>query len=276
MKFTSCLILLISLSSFASGKDSIYEGSTPAGQDVRKYLGISLNDSIDFIRWKLVINADHYELQCQYGISKPNTSGFIDERRVAFSGKATKKDNHYYLDNQGKVFSLLVINPNLLHPLDKKGNMLVGNGGFSYTLSRNEPTKTSQFNLPPDHNAATATMTFEGRTPCRELSDILGLDKGSACFKLKWYFIFMVDSVTGKPSGYLTGGTISRKETMNKGKWQITRKKDGRTIYKLEPPKSARPIYLLKAGDNILYFTDPEGNLLVGNKDFSYTLNRKS
>jgi hypothetical protein len=38
--------------------------------------------------------------------------------------------------------------------------------------------------------------------------------------------------------------------------------------------ESDGPIYLLKADDGILFFLDNNGRILVGDRDFSYTLNR--
>ncbi len=43
----------------------------------------------------------------------------------------------------------------------------------------------------------------------------------------------------------------------------------------MTPDKQAYSLYLLKGDDNILFFVDPNGRLLVGNEDFSYTLNRR-
>ena len=50
--------------------------------------------------------------------------------------------------------------------------------------------------------------------------------------------------------------------------------KDGRIIYELTPDKETTPTYLLKLDEGVLIFTDANGNLLVGDHDFSYTLNR--
>jgi len=49
------------------------------------------------------------------------------------------------------------------------------------------------------------------------------------------------------------------------------------TIYRLEPDSTAsnQPILLLKADDNILFFIDGDGRMMVGNNYASYTLNRK-
>ena len=61
--------------------DGNYTASTPANTYVRHFLGINQHDSVDFIRWKLKIT-DHKEfaLTCTYGIGKPGTNGFINEK----------------------------------------------------------------------------------------------------------------------------------------------------------------------------------------------------
>jgi hypothetical protein len=275
MRIISSVFALVIICSCASGKETIYRGSTPAYQPVRSFLGISLTDSIDFIRWELMIGSGNYKLRCQYGIGKPGTPGFIDEKRAEFSGKLEKENNYYHLRHQGKTYSLLEINPDLLYLLDDDKNLLVGNGDFSCVLNADKPVRSDQFNFQSGSANPKAPIAFEGRTPCQELSEQLGLGKRSACDKLKWYFIFYTDSITGKPSHYLTAGTAYRQETMAKGQWEIIKGKDGRIIYKLNPDKQTYSLYLLKAGDNILLFTDPDGRLLVGNENFSYALNRR-
>jgi len=152
--------------------------------------------------------------------------------------------------------------------------MLVGTGGYSYALNMTTPVKTDQFNLQSNPTAVKYAMAFQGRTPCQELSRLMGLDKSSACDKMKWYIILYTDSLTGKPSYYLKGGRQYRKETMNRDIWEIIQGRDGRVIYKLYFEKKTFAVYLVKADDNVLFFTDSDGNLLVGNENFSYTLNR--
>ena len=274
MKFISSLFLAICIYACASAKDTVYQGSTPGHLTIREFLAISLTDSIDFIKWKLVMRSDQYELNCQYGLSKAGTEGFINTNEVLFSGILAKQGSYYLLQHEGKTFYILEINSNLLHLLDKDKALLVGNGGYSYTLNADTPVKTSQFNLKIKNSPPGYTMAYEGRTPCQELSSILRLNKGSECHKLKWYIIFFVDSISGKPSHYLKGGTAYRQETMVKGKWEIIKGADGRVVYKLDPEKKNAATHLLKADDNILLFTDAQGNLLVGNEHFSFTLNR--
>ena len=258
----------------ACGKESVYQGSTPAHPDVRDFLGIPLTDSIDFIRWKLVIYSDRYDLDCRYGLSNPGTSGFIDEKKRVFSGALSKQGNYYKLLRGAKPFYMVEINSNLLHLTDKHKALLIGDGSYSYALNSDKPIKSDHVNLQLKQSPVEKYMAFQGRTPCQELARLMGEDKSSACNKMKWYIILYLDSVTGQPSYYLKGGKGYKKETMTRGSWEVTRRKDGRVIYKLNAEKKNFAVYLLKGDDNILFFTDPQGNLLVGNEDFSYTLNR--
>ena len=273
MKTFFALLALMVIGCNASGKETTYTGSTPAHAVVREFLGISLTDSIDFIRWKLVIRPEAYELNCQYGLGKGGTNGFVDGKGVEFSGKLRKQGHYCFLLREGRTISILELNSNLLHLLDGNKNLLVGNGGYSYALNSNTPVKSYQFNHPLIQPSPEYHMAFQGRTPCQELSILLGKRSIPACDKIKWYIVFFTDSITGKPSYCLEGGRAYRKETMAKGSWEII-PKDGRIIYKLNLPRWPNPLYLLKADDNILFFTDAEGNLLVGNENFSYTLNR--
>lgn len=274
MKPFSILLVLTVICFSANCTETSYRGSTPAHPDVKEFLSIPLKDSIDFIKWTVSMHADRYELDCRYGISKGGTNGFINEKTTKFSGVLEKQGFYYQLRQGKKILYLLEINTNLFHLLDKKKNMLIGNGGYSYVLSSNTPVPTDRFNPIFKGTTTQHMMAFQGRTPCQELAKMMGLAKNADCVKMKWYVILYTDPVSGKPSYYLKGGRGYKKETMTRGNWEITRGKDGRVIYKLDPDKKNATIYLLQADDNILFFTDAAGRLLVGNEDFGYTLNR--
>lgn len=268
---SSLLAIIISFSS--AGTDAIYQGCTPADPEVRDFLGVPATDSIDFIRWKVVMHPDRYNLSCEYGISRPNTNGFIDGKKVAFSGPLSRQGHYYRLQRANKAINILEVNPNIIHLLDKSKTFMVGNGGYSYALNSPRPVKSRQVNFQSSQTPARNPMVFQGRTPCQELAQLMARNPGPECIKMKWYVILYMDSTTGKPSYYLQGGRQYRKATMTKGNWEMVQRNDGRIMYKLYSPNGNSPVYLLKADDNILFFTDPEGNLLVGNEDFSYTLN---
>lgn len=276
MKTIYTLCILVLLGSSLAAKERTYIGSTPADRTVREFLGISLTDSIDFIRWKLALSFTGYTLECQYGISKPNTNGFMDEKRVAITGTSKKDGIHYHLVNNGKTLKVIEINTSIIHFADNKGQLLSGNAGYSYTLNSINGKPTDLFNFRAKASPEKNAVVYEGRTPCNILSDAVGMGRASDCYKLKWYFIFHTDPATGQPSYYMKNGKRPMKEGMPKGTWEIVKGKDGRTIYKVNPtPEDTYTLYFVKAGDNILFFTDPAGNLLVGTEDFSFTLNRK-
>jgi hypothetical protein len=270
MKSIYTLCILVLLGSSLAAKERTYIGSTPADRTIREFLGIPLTDSIDFIRWKLALSVTGYTLECQYGISKPNTNGFIDEKRVAITGTSKKDGIHYHLLNNGKNLHIIEINASIVHFADDKDRLLTGNGGFSYALNSVNGKPTDLFNFPSKETPLKNAMVYEGRTPCNILSDAVGMGRASNCYKLKWHFTFYIDPATGKPSYYVKKGNTA------KGAWEIVKGKDGRTIYKVNPtPEDTYTLYFVKAGDNILFFTDPAGNLLIGTEDFSFTLNRK-
>ncbi len=228
------------------------------------------------MRWKLSVNKDSYELTCKYGISKGGTPGFIDEKVVHGAGKLTKERHIYTLHRNNQTLELLEINENLLHLADHHSNMLVGNGGYSFVLNNDRPKATQSFTIAPSPNKQAYPLVFEGRTPCQGLSHLLDPNKQDACLKMKWYVLLYADPITQKPTYYLEGGSGYRKETMDKGTWSIQTLSNGRIIYQLKPDNKDHVISLLKGDDNILFFVRPDGSLLVGNEDFSYTLNRRS
>ena len=55
--------------------------------------------------------------------------------------------------------------------------------------------------------------------------------------------------------------------------WEIVYK-NGRTIYQLYSDGWRNPLYLRKGSNAILFIMDAALNLLAGDEDFSYTLNR--
>ena len=148
--------------------------------------------------------------------------------------------------------------------------MLVGNSGWSYTLSNTTPTVTDHISLTPEPSVLKDSIAFEGRTPCHVPGVIA---PGRLCYKLKWYIILYANAKTNKPESYKIIGTPWRKEGGKTGNWKIIARKKGRTIYQLNDDKGYGFLYLLKLDEHILVFTDAQGKLLVGDEDFSYTLN---
>jgi hypothetical protein len=117
---------------------------------------------------------------------------------------------------------------------------------------------------------------FEGRSPCREITRLLGVVGRVECFKIKWQLILFQDPATGAPTTYALGGFAWRNPPRT-GKWAIvkgTKEDPNATVYQLDSDQPQGFLSFAKADENILLFLDRERNLLVGNSRFSYTLNR--
>ena len=273
MKMIITFLSLILISSYVTGKEISFTGSTPAGSLVKSFLGIPLTDSVDFIRWRLILSEEQYKLSCNYGVSKPNTNGFINGgEKIAFNGVLHKEKHNYLLQNGSKVLQLIELNEDLLHLLDTDNNLLVGNGGWSYTLNNLKPSFTSEINTTAGKTIFKDSLVFDGRTPCAVPGVIAN---GMECYKLKWRIILYVPQEKNTKGNYKILGTPYRTVGGRIGKWEMITGKNGRTIYQLYDEKGNDLLYLLKVDENILVFTDTNGKLLVGNEDFSYTLNRE-
>ncbi len=270
-----CLIFFsfVIFNSCAKAKENNFTGSTPAGNVVKDFLGIPLADSVDFIRWNITLDNDRYHLFCHYGIGKPNTNGFInDGKKIAFKAELEKKGNYYQLRNGDKVLILAELNGNLLHIADNSNSLLTGNGGWSYTLNKVSPSATSQVNIFSQQNILKDSVAYIGRTPCK----IPGIvPAGTTCYKLKWSIVLYAGAANNETGTYRMNGTPYYEKGGITGKWKIVTGKNNRIIYQLNDDNGKALIYLLKLDENILVFTDEQGNLLVGDGDFSYTLNSK-
>jgi len=128
----------------------------------------------------------------------------------------------------------------------------------------------------PKRKANVLVGVFDGRTPCRSLAKQVNETVTAECTKIKWRLTLYKDSATRNPSTYELLGFVYKKDNPRVGKWYIlkgTKADPQATVYQLDQP-GGEPLFLQKGDDNVLFFLDREKNLLVGNRDFSYTLNR--
>ena len=273
MNIIATFFSVILFASCTNAKETNYTASTPAASIVREFLGISLTDSIDFIRWKLSLTDFKYSLECNYGIGKPNTNGFYNGgEKVIFSGTVKRENNKYILVHGNNSLKLVELNPNLLHILNKDNTLLIGNGGWSYALNSITPSATNKFNMMAKQITIKDSIAFEGRTPCGVPGII---PAGKECYKLKWYLVLYTNQKKEPASYRILGTPYRREDGGKKGHWKITTDKDGRIVYQLNDENGNPFIYLLQLDAGVLIFTDAKGNLLVGDHDFSYTLNRR-
>jgi len=271
MKLIATVLSFILFISCASSKEINYTASTPASALVRNFLGISLTDSIDFIRWKLSINDNIYTIDCNYGIGKPSTNGFYDGgKKVSLKGQITRNKNIYTFKNNNQTLKFIELNNNLLHILNDDNTLMIGGGGWSYAMNTLTPSLNDHLELSPEKTIIKDSMAFQGRTPC----GVPRVLKSQQCYKLKWYLVLYGDAKNNEPLTYRVLGTGFRAEGGRKGKWVITNK-NGKIVYELLDENGNLFIDLVKLDEGVLIFTDEDGNLLVGDHDFSYTLNRK-
>jgi hypothetical protein len=119
--------------------------------------------------------------------------------------------------------------------------------------------------------------TFDGRTPCHELAGQLNEPIREECTKIKWRFKFYKDPANSNTGTFELTGFVFKRDNPTIGKWHTikgTTANPDAIVYYLDVPGKS-PLLLQKADENIFFFLDANKNLLVGNRDFSYTLNRK-
>jgi hypothetical protein len=265
-----CSLFLIV--SFANSRESSYTASTPANETVRKFLGIPLTDSVDFIRWKLVLNDKQYTLNCSYGISQPNTNGFYDGgKKIELSGRVMREKNQLAIWNENKNLKIILLNDDILHLANNDNSLMIGTAGWSYTLNNMAVTGSTGMSATPKATVIKDSMVFTGRSPCGVPGIIAA---GKLCYKLKWHIVLYGNTVKNVPTTCKVFGTPYRKEGGKPGTWKIVNKPDGHIRYEVKDEKGNTYLFLEKADENILYFTDAAGKLLAGNEDFSYSLNR--
>lgn len=137
---------------------------------------------------------------------------------------------------------------------------------FTVALQAQVPPKDS---IPP----GSATLAFyEGRTACREILPVLNMPYREECAKRKVWLVLYVDKVTHLPSIYRIGGMGTRSGT---GKWAIEKgipHHPEAIVYRLDMGEVS--LFLLKGDEQVLFILDKQKNFLVGNAQYSYTLNR--
>lgn len=182
------------------------------------------------------------------------------------------------------------VGENLLHFLNSDNSLRIGNAGWSYTLNRKGAFAVTPVSTQVIEPASARGSTnfwreaaregpqihgyFEGRSPCQEIAKLLKVPKGDACTKIKWQLILYQDPVTHAPTSYALGGLAWRNPPKT-GKCAVSKgtKEDPAAVV-LDPDDAEGFLSFQKADENILLFLGNDRELLVGNEDFSYTLNR--
>jgi hypothetical protein len=301
--FAAHILLAVSCSEVAEKSNPapgiVLVASTPGDPFVKCMLHIDAGMDLDFIRWNLTIgtgagNSNTWLLDIFYGKSQPNTLGFAEGGlKRTFQGKYTVT-NSQSGDLTGKIYqlksdqpdtkiSLFKLNDNLFHLLAPDNRLLAGNGGWSYTLNRQDIQTNLTKGLPSPANPSfllndtAQQVIFEGRTPCQELAKEYNLPVSGDCFKKKWRLTLYRAPGTLLPDIYnIKRGNNPENDIV--GKWAIiegTETNPDAVIYQLDPDQPDKSIYFLAGSENVLFFLDRNQQLLTGNADFSFTLNKK-
>ena len=283
-----CMLLSVSCSARNSNADIILTGSTPGDEPVKSMLTIPAETKVDFIRWNLILGEKNsFVLDIHYGESQPNTLGFKkDGEKKTIKGTFTISEGSnfkevYHLKSHDLYNEILVakINENIFHLLTPQQKMMVGNGGWSYSLNRKETLPENGISISTlNTDMKSLKLVYDGRTPCREMAnEHPEMGAASSCFKIKWRLILYRDSVTHQPTTCTIRNIVNNEPRDISGKWEMingTEKNPGAIIYKITVSNLADPILFFAGDDNILFFLDKDMEPMIGNKDFSYTMNR--
>ena len=129
-----------------------FVGSTPCDSLIRSLLQVSPIIPCEFIKWRLNLykakaDSGTFQLDALYGISQPNTNGFIgggtklviNGNYTISNGTAESPRRRLYHLNGNTISSpllLIEMDEHILHFADGDRRFLIGNGGFGYVLNR--------------------------------------------------------------------------------------------------------------------------------------------
>jgi hypothetical protein len=149
------------------------------------------------------------------------------------------------------------------------------------TLNRKEPLANISSALPSLttsslFNDTARQVIFDGRTPCLNFAKEYDLQVSDDCIKLKWRIILQRDANTFLPTTYILNRILSRTNT--EGKWSV-KKGEGlnsdAVIIQLDPDKPNKSMSFLVGDENLIFFLGKKNQLLTGDSNFSYTLNKR-
>lgn len=285
------VILAVRCSAGDNKPKIILIGSTPGDQPIKTMLTIPAETKVDFIRWNLVLaDKNDFVLDIVYGESKPNTLDFKSEGKRTIKGKYLIERNQdenrfkeiYQLKSNDlpEIISIVKINENLCHILTPKNQMMIGNGGWSYSLNRKTPVDPGEILFSsPKLNDKSLQLIFEGRTPCQEIAtEHPEMNAGQSCFKIKWRLILNRDSITHEPTTCTIRNIVNNQPRDVRGNWTIIKGTATNTdaiIYRIQVDNLAEPVLFLLGDEEVLFFLDKDYNPLTGNRDFSFTMNKR-
>lgn len=300
---SACILWMVCISSSCAARgdspDLILVGSTPGDDLIKSLLAIPPETKIDFIKWNLALSPSNtgqetFVLGMVVGESQPNTLGFIGggkpltikgTYRVSkeMGGHRGAETVRLTSESLPSGISLAKLNDNLFHLLTPERKLMIGNGGWSYSLNRKYPvplTGPSAFSNPfKPAGEPSFEVVFDGRTPCREIAaEHPEMNASPSCFKLKWRLILHRDSVNHLPTTFTIRKVVDNEPRDVTGTWTILKgipSNPDAVIYLLDPDKPAESISFLAGDENVLFFLNRNHEPYIGNEDFSFTMNRR-
>jgi hypothetical protein len=279
----------------------VFVGSSPCTESISPVLQIPADANLQ-IRWNLTLYQNPktrepagYQLRCDYestvaGAPKPENRKHTVKRKGLWTiGKGTKWNEDAVVYELSGAVVLFQLNRDILHVLNPDRSLMVGNGGWSYTLNRAESAEKlgtpapppdappESYKILPLEKGPAVFGIFAGRTPYEGIVRHLNQDANARGTKLKWVVTLFQDPATLAPTTYRLEGTFFR-SNVRVGKWTImhgTATDPNAMVYQLEPTKTQSGLSLLKGDENVLFFLDGNGKPFVGHANFSYTLNRE-
>lgn len=281
----------------------VFVGSSPFGESIWSLLQIPADADSDLIQWRLTLYQDAkaltpagYKLYCDYGATAPGTPGLQKKKNTVeregqwTTSKGTKSNPDAVVYELNGAVSFFKVDDHILHVLNRDRSLMIGTGGWSYTLNRVERSEkpgdmalamarpSQSYTISPVATGPSVFGVFEGRSPCQGIARELKLSQDAGCIKAKWRVTLYQNPETLAPTTYKVEGTLHRQDA-REGNWTIIRGTETEPqaiVYCLEPTKTEAGLFLLKGDDNVLFFLDQNRKPLVGHADFSYTLNRRN
>lgn len=277
-----------------------FVGGTPREKEVMMFLGVPESKEWE-CNWTLELfeDAKHtpttYRIVAEYGPYSFQTpkdeqrrESKIREGKWSF-GKLARSPHWRTIELEGGQ-KLLEVSKNVLHFLGAKDELIVGHGGWSYSLhradaaekrgdwhlARAKPESEVTYTIGPLATGAGVHAVFEGRTPYKGIAGQLGLPWDEGCLKAKWRLTLFQDEKSKTPSEYKIEGSLF-KATPREGKWRMEKGAEGAPFkVVLEATKTQPELVLLLIDDDVAFVTAKSSEPRVGNSEFSYTLNRKA
>lgn len=269
----------------------VLEASTPADEPLLLMLNLETNPRPDFVRWKLTLvpestDAGLFYLHLNYGVSQPNTLGFIGGGRhkdvsgdYAFYEKESDGilQKFLFITNEDSMVHLLLkqVHPYIWQVLNDDGSFMSGNGGWSYSLNQTSPSPAPIKPVPHTPSTdlfpsavALDSIILVGRTPSAAIAQDQGWKLNEQSFKLKWKFVLYADH-TG-----LFRTVMNNQAQNTKGTWLQEKLPDGQSVLIISPQGQKTPFRLAMLDHWVYLFMNKQNQVLVGNMDFSYTLDR--